>query len=126
MESVAPNGDIVDHFDGRLLNPGHAIEGAWFIHVGRKIPQVIHALIQLGCNMLDWMWERGWDSEFGGLFYFRDLHSKPVQEYWQDMKFWWPHDETIIATLLAYRVNGPREVRSLASASPRLESPALC
>ena len=26
MESVAPNGDIVDHFDGRLLNPGHAIE----------------------------------------------------------------------------------------------------
>jgi len=25
-----------------------------------------------------------------------------VQEYWQDMKFWWPHNEAIIATLLAY------------------------
>ena len=31
MESVAQNGEIVDHCDGRLLNPGHAIEGAWFI-----------------------------------------------------------------------------------------------
>ena len=31
MESVAPDGSIVDHCDGRALNPGHAIEGAWFI-----------------------------------------------------------------------------------------------
>ena len=36
----------------------------------------------------------------------RDLHGKPVQEYWQDMKFWWPQNETIIATLLAYLVTG--------------------
>jgi N-acylglucosamine 2-epimerase len=105
MESVAPNGDIVDHFDGRLLNAGHAIEGAWFIMqegVFRKDSQ----LIKLGCTMLDWMWERGWDHEYGGLFYFRDLDNKPVQEYWQDMKFWWPHNETIIATLMAYLLSG--------------------
>ncbi len=31
METVGANGEILDHFDGRLLNPGHAIEGAWFI-----------------------------------------------------------------------------------------------
>lgn len=48
------------------------------------------------------MWERGWDEKYGGLFYFRDVYNKPVQEYWQDMKFWWPHNEAIIATLLAY------------------------
>jgi len=29
-----------------------------------------------------------------------------VQEYWHDMKFWWPHNETIIATLLAYLLIG--------------------
>jgi N-acylglucosamine 2-epimerase len=63
-------------------------------------------LIKLGCTMLDWMWERGWDQEYGGLFYFRDLNNKPVQEYWQDMKFWWPHNETIIATLMAYLISG--------------------
>src|SRR6476620_4909613 len=31
MEKVAPDGSIIDHIDGRTLNPGHAIEGAWFI-----------------------------------------------------------------------------------------------
>ncbi len=103
MESVAPDGTIVDHFDGRTLNPGHAIEGAWFIlreaeHRGDS------RLTRLGCGMLDWMWERGWDTEHGGILYFRDVFNKPVQEYWHEMKFWWPHSETIIATLFAYRL----------------------
>jgi len=31
METVGPNGEFIDHFDGRTLNPGHAMEGAWFI-----------------------------------------------------------------------------------------------
>lgn len=104
MEQVSPDGEIIDHIDGRTLNPGHAIEGAWFIlHEGvyRNNDQ---RLINLGCRMLDYMWERGWDKEFGGIFYFRDVYDKPVQEYWQDMKFWWPQNETIIATLLAYLV----------------------
>lgn len=105
MESVAPNGDLVDHFDGRALNPGHAIEGAWFILQEGKL-RGDQGLIRLGCDMLDWMWERGWDSEYGGLFYFRDVFGKPVQEYWHDMKFWWPHDEAIIATLLAHELTG--------------------
>jgi len=101
MENVAPDGSIIDHFDGRTLNPGHAIEGAWFIlHEGKYRNDA--SLIELGCQMLDWMWARGWDNEFGGLFYFRDVYDKPVQDYWHDMKFWWPHDETIIATLLAW------------------------
>jgi N-acylglucosamine 2-epimerase len=103
MEAVAPDGSVVDHFDARTLNPGHAIEGAWFIMAEGK-HRKDSRLIQLGCQMLDWMWQRGWDTEFGGLFYFRDVHNKPVQEYWHDMKFWWPHDETLIATLLAYQL----------------------
>lgn len=102
MEQVAPDGSIIDHVDGRTLNPGHAIEGGWFI-----LAEALHRnndkqLIELGCRMIDYMWKRGWDNEHGGLFYFRDVYNKPVQEYWQDMKFWWPHNETIIATLLAY------------------------
>jgi N-acylglucosamine 2-epimerase len=61
-------------------------------------------MIETGCNMLDWMWHRGWDSEYGGLLYFTDVYGHPVQEYWHDMKFWWPHNEAIIATLLAYHL----------------------
>ena len=103
MESVAPDGSILDHFDGRTLNPGHAIEGAWFImEEARRRDD--SRLLALGCNMLDWMWERGWDKDHGGIAYFRDVHDRPVQEYWHDMKFWWPHDEALIATLLAYQL----------------------
>jgi N-acylglucosamine 2-epimerase len=106
MEQVAPNGDIIDHIDGRTLNPGHAIEGAWFILHEAAHRNNDPRLIRLGCRMLDYMWARGWDEEYGGIFYFRDVYGKPVQEYWQDMKFWWPHNETIIATLLAYLLTG--------------------
>lgn len=101
METVGLQGEIQEHFDGRTLNPGHAIEGAWFImwegkHRGDQ------RLIELGCKMLRFMWTRGWDEEFGGLLNFVDLHGGQVQEYWHDMKFWWPHNEAIIATLLAF------------------------
>jgi len=106
MEQVAPDGSIIDHIDGRTLNPGHAIEGAWFILHEARHRNNDPALIRLGCRMLDYMWERGWDKEHGGILYFRDVYDRPVQEYWQDMKFWWPHNETILATLLAYLMTG--------------------
>ncbi len=77
MEQVAPDGSIIDHIDGRTLNPGHAIECAWFImHEGRIRGK--KKLIKLGLNILDWMWERGWDKKHGGLMYFVDLNGLPV------------------------------------------------
>ena len=106
MEQVSPNGEIIDHIDGRTLNPGHAIEGAWFIFAEAVYLNNDQHLIDVGCRMLDYMWERGWDDKHGGIFYFRDVYNKPVQEYWQDMKFWWPHNEVIIATLFAYLLTG--------------------
>ena len=111
MEQVAPDGSIIDHIDGRTLNPGHAIEGAWFILHEAKYRNNDPQLIELGCKMLDYMWERGWDKEHGGIYYFRDVYNKPVQEYWQDMKFWWPQNEAIIATLLAYTLTGDEKYK---------------
>ncbi len=105
MESVGPNGELIDHFDGRTLNPGHAIEGAWFIMLEGKL-RGDDDLIRTGCQMRDWMWERGWDKEHGGILYFVDVKGLPVQEYWHDMKFWWPQNEAIIATLLAWQLTG--------------------
>lgn len=112
LEQVSPEGEVIDHIEGRTLNPGHAIEAAWFIlHEARRREEST-ALIDLGCRMLDYSWKRGWDSEFGGLFSFVDLYGKPVQEYCHDMKFWWPHCEAIIATLLAYRLTGDSKYAS--------------
>jgi len=113
MEQVAPDGSIIDHIDGRTLNPGHALEGAWFILYEAMHRNNDQRLINLGCRMIDYMWERGWDKEHGGILYFRDVYNKPVQEYWQDMKFWWPHNETIIATLLAYLITGEEKYANM-------------
>lgn len=106
LEVASPDGGFIDHFDGRTLNPGHAIECAWFILHEAKLRGRDPRLLKLGLGILDCMWARGWDQEFGGLLYFTDLHGKPVQDYWAEMKFWWPHNEAEIATLLAYQLTG--------------------
>lgn len=109
METVGPQGEFIDHFDGRLLTPGHALEAAWFILREAMHRDHNEELIRLGTTMLDWMWEIGWDKEYGGIFYFRDVLGLPVQEYWHDMKFWWPHNEAIIATLMAFQITGDQK-----------------
>ncbi len=106
MECVAPDGSIIDHFDERTLNPGHAIEGGWFILEEARYRNNDESLIKIGCDMIDWSLERGWDQQYGGLLYFTDVYGKPCQEYWHNMKFWWPHDEALIGTALAYRMTG--------------------
>ena len=105
LEQCAPDGTFMkDHFEGRLLNPGHAIEGAWFI-MNEGLTVKDDSLIKLGLKMLDWMWEIGWDAEYGGgIIQYRDALNLPVSEYHQDMKFWWPQCEAAIATLLAYSI----------------------
>ncbi len=105
LETVGPSGELIDHFDGRTLNPGHAMEGAWFIMLEGKI-RGDDELVKTGLRMLDWSWERGWDEEYGGILYFVDAKGMPVQEYWHDMKFWWPQNEAIIATLMACLLTG--------------------
>ncbi len=106
MENVGPHGELIDHFDGRTLNPGHAIEGSWFVFEEARQRDNDPGLIRMGSTMLDWMWETGWDKEYGGILYFRDVKGLPVQEYWHDMKFWWPQNEAVIATLMAYEMTG--------------------
>jgi len=67
METVGPEGEIYDHFDGRTLNPGHAIEAAWFMmHEGKLRGD--QSLIKLGCDMLDWMWSGVGIASMGACF----------------------------------------------------------
>ncbi len=102
MESVGVNGEIIDTCAGRTINPGHCIETAWFIlQVARSRGWDSH-LVALAKKIFDWSWDWGWDSEHGGIINFRDCKGFPHQDYSQDMKFWWPQCETIIATLYLY------------------------
>lgn len=106
MEQVTPEGNIINHMDGRIINPGHAVEAAWFILHEAVCQNNDSRLIELGCTILDYMWKLGWDKDHGGILFMRDVYNKPVQEYCQDMKFWWTHNEFIIATLYAYLLTG--------------------
>ena len=113
METVSPDGELIDHVDGWTLNPGHAIEAAWFVLQEGKTQGKLD-WIELGCDMLKAMFERGWDREYGGLLYFVGLDAKrPVQEYWSSMKFWWCHAELVTASLEAYRLTGRDDFREM-------------
>ncbi len=50
--------------------------------------------------------EAGWDKEYEGLLYFRDCLGNPPEAYEHDMKLWWPHNEILIASIMAYRDTG--------------------
>lgn len=105
LETVGPNGEFIDSINGRLINPGHCIETSWFLmEVAERRGD--KELLKFALQVLDWSWDWGWDKEFGGIINFRDCKGYPQQDYSQDMKFWWPQCETIIANLYAYKLTG--------------------
>lgn len=105
LEMVGPNGELIDTCNGRTINPGHCIETAWFILEEAEHRGGDKRLTDLALKILDWSWDWGWDKEYGGIINFRDCKNLPPQDYSQDMKFWWPQTEAIVATLYAYKVS---------------------
>lgn len=110
LEMVTPDGEVIDTIDGRVINPGHCIETAWFLLEEAKYrgwnDNKGKDIKEMALRILDWSWDWGWDKEFGGIINFRDCKGFPAQDYSQDMKFWWPQTEAIIATLYAYEATG--------------------
>ena len=105
MENVAPDGSFSDSFEGRLVNPGHAIEAMWFMmDLGKRIND--DALIKTSCDRMIRMLEYGWDLEHGGIFYFRDIKNYPPQQLEWDQKLWWVHVETLVALAKGYAYTG--------------------
>jgi N-acylglucosamine 2-epimerase len=105
LENVYEDGSFCDSFEGRVLNPGHAIEAMWFIMDLAK-RQNNTALIEKANNiMLDTL-EHGWDKEHGGIFYFLDVKGHPPQQLEWDQKLWWVHVETLVALAKGYQLTG--------------------
>lgn len=106
LEMVGPNGEFQrEHTAGRMVNPGHVIECSWFLmeEANHQQDQAMHARSR---EMLLEAIKLGWDKEYGGLLYFLDCLGKPPEAYEHDMKLWWPHNEMVIAALMAYRDTG--------------------
>lgn len=102
LETVGENGEFIDTNMTRTINPGHCIETSWFIMEEAKLRGWDKPMFDLALQVFDWSWDWGWDKQYGGIINFCDCKNLPSQDYSQDMKFWWPQCETIIASLYAY------------------------
>jgi N-acylglucosamine 2-epimerase len=107
-ENVSLSGARIDSFDGRLLNPGHAIEAMWFLmEVGQRLDDfdIINQAVDVVLANLD----LAWDSKYGGIFYFLDRSGHPPQQLAWDQKLWWVHIETMVALSMAYLLTRRQE-----------------
>lgn len=108
VENVTVDGELSDTFDGRLVNPGHAIEAMWFImDLGVRLnnQKLIDKAIEVTLTMVEY----GWDKEYGGIFYYKDRMGYPTQQLEWDQKLWWVHIESLISLLKGYKLTGSKE-----------------
>ncbi len=105
LETVLQDGSFLDNPAGRTLNPGHSCENAWFL-MNEAVYRKDSELLKTALDIFDGAFERGWDQEYGGVFYFVDINGRPCEQLEWDMKLWWVHNEILIASLLAYATTG--------------------
>ena len=101
LESVGADGKTVDTPTGRVVNPGHSLEAAWFIMVEGMLTKNEEAL-NAAKRIIDITYPLGWDKKHGGIIAFTDAKGRPPMQLEWDMKLWWPQCEAMIATRLAY------------------------
>lgn len=105
LENINADGSFSDTFEGRLLNPGHAIEAMWFfmdLGVRLKRNDLIENAVKITLDTIDY----GWDKTYGGIYYFMDVKGHPPQQLEWDQKLWWVHLETLISLLKGYKLTG--------------------
>jgi N-acylglucosamine 2-epimerase len=108
VENITTDNKLSDTFEGRVLNPGHAIEAMWFImDLGVRLNN--QELIEKAARIAVQMVEYGWDKQYGGIFYFLDREGHPVQQLEWDQKLWWVHVETLISMLKGYLLTGSHD-----------------
>jgi N-acylglucosamine 2-epimerase len=111
-----------ENMEGRLLNPGHACETLAFMvnalqRDGSSLesyfktrPKVLDKISEAGVDSagmlisraVEWNLTKGWDTVYGGIFYYLDALGLPIEKLEWDMKLWWVHLESSSAALGAY------------------------
>lgn len=108
LENLAPDGSMIDCFEGRKVNPGHDLEAMWFlmdIGIRRSDKALIDKAVEIALSVIEY----GWDKEYGGIFYFMDRKGAPTQELEWDQKLWWVHIEAAIAMIKGYSLTGNKK-----------------
>lgn len=105
FDNVAPDGSHVDCFEGRTILPGHGIEAMWFV-IDAVRGRGEREIIETAASTILKLIEFGWDEQYGGLFYYRDIDNHPPLQLEWDQKLWWVHLETLVALLMAWSLTG--------------------
>jgi len=109
----------------RHVTPGHAIESMWFV-MEQAITHGRQDAVDKARAVIAASYRAGWDDVNGGLFRFvvpgpdgprptgtpHGQFESLIAETW-DGKIWWPHTETLYATLLAAEATGDASMRAL-------------
>ena len=98
----------LDCFEGREINPGHNLEALWFmmnLGIRRNDKVLVNKCVEISLSVI----ERGWDKEYGGIFYFLDSKGAPQQKLEWDQKLWWVHIESAIAMIKGYQLTGNKK-----------------
>jgi N-acylglucosamine 2-epimerase len=110
--SVEDNSVILDSAPCRIINPGHDIECSWFL-LEEAVRRNDSELLEFSKTIFDNAFSFGWDDEYGGILYFKDILGLPVEAYEHDMKLWWPHNEAVIASLMLYKHTGDKKYKEV-------------
>jgi len=111
MESVHLDGSFSDTFEGRLVNPGHIIEAMWFmmdLADRRQDSVLMNKCIAIALRALEY----GWDEQYGGILYFKDILNRPTQQLEWDQKLWWVHLEALVCMAKGYAYTGNEKCKA--------------
>lgn len=97
----------LDRQDGRIVNPGHALEGMVFIfeylkQSGNSNSQMLSKALDITRKTLVW----GWDDNGGGIKYVSDFKGLPAVRNEYMCKAWWPQNEAALAAMMAWQATG--------------------
>ena len=101
LENVSRSGEFVNSPSGRIVNPGHSLEAAWFVMLEGLLTND-ESVILKGKEIIDITLPLGWDNTHGGIISFTDIEGCPPVALEWDMKLWWPQCEAMIALRMAY------------------------
>ena len=107
VENVTTDGKLSDTFEGRLVNPGHAIEVMWFImDLGKRFNrlEIINKANEIALRMAEY----GWDNKYGGIVHFMDRLGYPTEQLDWDQKVWWVHIESLVTMIKGYQLTGSK------------------
>ena len=111
LETVGVDGAFINTPLGRVVNPGHGLETAWFLMIEGLIENNEKALAA-GKKIIDITMPIGLDTTYGGIISFTDALGKPPTALEWNMKLWWPQCEAILANKLAYQIFGENKYQT--------------